>query len=445
MVAASARALAAIGLTELVLARSGRSVLDGLGKVAIDQTPVPAVELGVRLLGTADKPLLRLQSLAAVVGGGAMVVTWLGRGRPDAPGRTATAAVLGLVSLAGARRSLARRQPETLAALAEVPSPSPPTHDGADSWPGATELFTPVDEFYVTDVTMRPPILDATDWQMDVADAQGGHAVVDADRLVSMERRERRGVLACVHNRPGWDRLGYQRWTGLPVVDLLDGLGLEVPGEDVDLDLVMEGADGIVMTLPWHEVVSRDSWLVTGMGGRPLTASHGHPARIMTLGLPGQYSGPKWVTGLRLVPAGEVTATWVARGWPRDPVVVPLMARIDSPGTVGMPPRLPGGRARVPGRLVPTGVAWAPAHGGVAGVDVRVDGGDWHRAELAADLGVHAWRRWRTDLDLRPGDHVLAVRCRAHDGTVQAGTGRPPFPQGADGYHQVKVTVDRSA
>lgn len=439
LVADGARVSAVVGVTELVLARRGRSLLDTMGKVVVDRSPIPVIELGVRLLGTTDKPLLRLQMLSTIVGAGA-VVSARAEVEPASSRRTAALAAIGAASLVAADRSLAARRPETLPAIARADSALPPAHDGVD-WPEAAELVTPVDEFYVTDVVMRPPVIDQADWRLEVVDAEGGRATVGVDVLAGVERRERDSVLACVHNRPGWDRLGFQRWTGVPVPDLLAHLGLAVPNDDTELDLVMEGADGLVMTLPWHEVVARDSWLVTGMGGRPLTAAHGHPARIITRGLPGQYSGPKWVTGLRLVPSETVAATWVARGWPRGPVVVPLMARIDSPGSVGMPPRLPAGRVRVPARTVATGVAWAPAHGGVAGVDLRVDEGAWTAADLASDLGEDAWRRWRLDLELTEGDHELAVRCRAHDGTVQAGTGRPPFPQGADGFHRVRVTV----
>ena len=433
--------LAGVGVAELALSRRGRSVLDELSEVAIDRMPLPVIELGVQVLGTTDKPLLRLQSLGALVGGGAVAARRLGWGRGAAPGLSAAAAAVGLVSLVAADRALVRRQPAALDALAQVPASDQGARDGAESWPGATALRTPLEAFYVTDVTMRAPVLDAADWRLEVVDAQGGRAEVDADRLAALQRRERDAVLACVHNRPGWDRLGQQRWTGLPLVELWEALGLQVPQEaDPPLDLVMRGADGLVMVLPWSTVVSDRSWLVTGMGGRPLSASHGHPARVMTPSLPGQYGGVKWVTSLRLAPAGEVAASWEARGWPRGPMVVPLMARIDSPGRPGMPPRLPR-RVRVPSRFTATGVAWAPGNDGVAGVDLQVDGGQWRSAELARDLGPDCWRRWRLDLELEPGAHDLAVRCRAHDGTVQAGTGRPPFPHGADGFHRVRVAV----
>lgn len=434
-------ALAGVGVAELAQARRGRSLLDDLGEVAIDHAPLPMIELGVQLLGTADKPLLRLQSLAALVGGGAVTVGGLGWGRRVGPRLSCAAAAVGVVSLVAADRALVRRQPAALDALARVSAPGQGPRDGAEHWAGATPFQTPPEVFYVTDVTMRPPVLDAADWRLEVVDAQGGRVEVDASRLAALELRERDAVLACIHNRPGWDRLGQQRWTGLPLVTLWASLGLQVPSEDdAPLDLVMQGADGLVMVLPWSTVVSGRSWLVTGMGGRPLSAAHGHPARVMTPSLPGQYGGVKWVTSLRLVPQGEVRASWEARGWPRGPLVVPLMARIDSPGRPGMPPRRPG-RVRVPGRFTVTGVAWAPGNEGVAGVDVRVDDGQWRSAELAEDQGADCWRRWRLDVELEPGSHDLAVRCRAHDGSVQAGTGRPPFPHGADGFHRVKVAV----
>lgn len=434
----AARSVAAVGLVELALAARGRSVLDDLGEVVIDHSPLPLIELGVQLMGTTDKPLLRLQSLGILVGGGTAAGALVAPRSSRASRRTAALGVAGVGALAAARAVLVRRQPQVRAELAR---PSPAVSDGADAW-DAAPLVTPVEDFYVTDVTMRAPVVDADAWRLEVEAADGARAVVDADLLAGLDLQERQALLACVHNRPGWDRLGQQSWTGLPVPDLLAALGLPVPdADDGSLDLVMEGADGLVMTLSWPEVVARRSWLVTGMGGRPLTAPHGHPARVLTAGLPGQYGGPKWVTALRLRPAGSVAASWVARGWPTGPVVVPLMARIDSLGTVGMPPRLPLRPVRVGSHDEISGVAWAPAHGGVAGVDLCVDDGPWVPAELAGDLGPDSWRRWRAPLDLAPGTHTLAVRCRGGDGTVQAGTGRPPYPSGADGFHRVRVRV----
>jgi hypothetical protein len=159
----------------------------------------------------------------------------------------------------------------------------------------------------------------------------------------------------------------------------------------------------------------------------------------MTPGVVGQYNGVKWLRELAVTPREARTATWVARGWPRETRVPPPMARIDHPGEVRMPPKLPRRAEVVPLDPWIVGTAWAPAHGGVERVDVRVDDGPWQPAELARSLGPASWRRWRHRVQLTPGRHVVAARCIAADGTVQDPVPSPPFPDGTTGHHTVPV------
>jgi hypothetical protein len=133
------------------------------------------------------------------------------------------------------------------------------------------------------------------------------------------------------------------------------------------------------------------------------------------------------VTGLRLVrePAADY---WVRRGWPADPAPVRPGARIDSPR--------PGRPAGSPVEL--TGVAWAPPHG-VAAVEVAVDGGPPRPAELAAELGPAAWRRWRLPgVELGPGDHRLAARAVPR-GPAPADLRHRPYPSGQTGVHEITI------
>src|SRR5881397_861869 len=58
------------------------------------------------------------------------------------------------------------------------------------------------------------------------------------------------------------------------------------------------------------------------------------------------------------------------------------------------------------------GRAWS-GHAEIAGVEVRVDGGEWKPATIGAELGPWAWRGWRFTWDAKPGVHVL--ECRARD------------------------------
>ncbi len=251
--------------------------------------------------------------------------------------------------------------------------------------------------------------------------------------------RERDALLICVHNRLGWDRLGHQRWSGVPIGEVLAAAGVGVPDDPASWDLAMTAVDGYSQVLPLDRALTDDAWVVLGVGGRALPAAHGFPARVMTPGVVGQYNGVKWLRELAITPREARTATWVARGWPRETIVPPPMARIDHPGEVGMPPRLPRRPEVVPLDPWIVGTAWAPAHGGVERVDVRVDDGPWQRAELARSLGPASWRRWRHRAQLTPGRHVVAARCVAADGTVQDPVPSPPFPDGATGHHAVTV------
>jgi sulfite oxidase len=68
--------------------------------------------------------------------------------------------------------------------------------------------------------------------------------------------------------------------------------------------------------------------------------------------------------------------------------------------------------AEVPaGRVEARGYAFAGGRRQVERVDVSLDGGrDWRQADLLEDLGPWAWRLWRIDLDLDPGEHEIVVR-----------------------------------
>ncbi len=439
----AARTLLGVGLVEFAASLAGRSAIDPVGRVVVDAAPLPVVEETVRLAGTTDKPLLRAGLLTAAAAAAGAVAPALrpARGRGDAtlvgPVLTASAGVAAY--LAGRRRLHALQATQDRARRAvTVSEPLPEVIDGAEQWPHAEPLFTPASAFYATDVNLRPPLVDPAAWRLNL-EASGARSAMTLDQLRALELRERDALMVCVHNRLGWDRLGHQRWTGLPVADVFAAAGIDLPTDAPRHDLVMEAVDGYRQVMPLEQVLGRDAWVVVGMDRRELSAAHGFPVRVTTPGVVGQYSGVKWLTRLAVVPAGSVSATWVARGWPRATIVPPPMARLDHPGTARMPPRLPSGPVTVPARTTLVGTAWAPAHGGVAAVEVSVDDGPWQTAELAADLGPSSWRRWRAELDLAPGRHTVAARCRAHDGTVQVGEPSPPFPHGATGHHTVHL------
>jgi hypothetical protein len=72
---------------------------------------------------------------------------------------------------------------------------------------------------------------------------------------------------------------------------------------------------------------------------------------------------------------------------------------------------------------------------------VRVDGGAWQPARLGAEASVDTWRQWVFEWQAGPGEHELEVRATDRTGTPQTEDQAPPAPDGATGWHRVRVTV----
>jgi hypothetical protein len=174
----------------------------------------------------------------------------------------------------------------------------------------------------------------------------------------------------------------------------------------------------------------RDALLAVAMNGTPLPVAHGFPARLVVPGLYGYVSACKWITDIKVTTWAGEYAYWATRGWSqRGPIKTE--SRIE----------VPNGSATVrAGRTPVAGVAWAQ-HKGIEAVEVRVDGGDWHQARLAAVPGIDTWRQWVWEWDATRGDHVIEARATDKTGYTQTSALAPPPPNGATGYPTVNVMV----
>jgi hypothetical protein len=173
----------------------------------------------------------------------------------------------------------------------------------------------------------------------------------------------------------------------------------------------------------------RHAMLAVSMNGQPLPTRHGFPARLVVPGLYGYVSAVKWLKEIRLAPA-DYDGYWVPRGWSK---LGPMKtaSRID----------VPRDRARVaPGKVAFAGVAWAPIRG-VAAVEVQIDGGPWQPARLGGAVGDETWLQWLYEWDATAGKHVVRVRATDKTGAVQSAKSVDPRPDGAEGLHEISVTV----
>jgi DMSO/TMAO reductase YedYZ molybdopterin-dependent catalytic subunit len=198
------------------------------------------------------------------------------------------------------------------------------------------------------------------------------------------------------------------------------------PGAD---QVVSRSVDGWTCGTPTEVLTDgRDALLAIGMNGQPLPLEHGFPVRMVVPGLYGYVSACKWITEIELSSFDDYDAYWVPRGWAAL-APVKTQSRIDTP------------RQRAPsGMVTVAGVAWAQ-HRGIERVEVRVDGGDWQEATLADTVSADTWRQWSWRWPATPGTHTLTVRATDSTGQTQPELPAPPAPDGATGWHMVRVEV----
>src|SRR5207249_9805073 len=89
------------------------------------------------------------------------------------------------------------------------------------------------------------------------------------------------------------------------------------------------------------------------------------------------------------------------------------------------------------------GVALAGIRG-VQRVEVSTDGGrTWELAALKPQLGPNAWAVWlyHWRVEPRPAEAKLLVRATDGTGALQTAEVHEDLPNGATGYHTVKVQI----
>lgn len=307
-------------------------------------------------------------------------------------------------------------------------SAAPPIPTGAEvAVDGVGPLVTPNADFYRIDTALRVPALDADAWTLKVTGMVEREVQLDFAELLSKPLIERHVTIACVSNEVGGDLIGNALWLGWPVRELLLMAGVR-SGADMVLS---RSADGWTAGTPLEALTdSRDSLLAVGMNGEPLPLEHGFPVRMIVPGLYGYVSATKWLTELKVTRFADDVGYWTPRGWSeRGPIK--LSSRIDVPTK---------DRVVKAGSTTFAGVAWAQ-HTGIGKVELRVNRGEWQEAKLAPGISRDTWYQWQLPLEFTPGPYEVQVRATDLDGGVQVEERRPVAPDGATGYHTVRVVV----
>ncbi len=335
-------------------------------------------------------------------------------------------AVAGTASELLASRRRRRRELDRLRASLRLPTRRLPSPPGADqNVQGQPPWRTSNRAFYRIDTALSPPLVDPVEWRLRI------HGLVDRELTVTYQDLLDRGLrdawvtLCCVSNPVGGDLISNTVFSGVPIKDLLDEVGVQ-SGADM---LLSTSEDGWTCGTPLAALTDgRDALLAVGMDGEPLPVEHGFPVRQVVPGLYGYVSATKWVTDWEITRFDDAEAYWTQRGWSAQGPIK-THSRIDVP------------RKTVDAGVVTVaGVAWAQ-HTGVTKVEVRVDDADWQQAELASVPSDDTWVQWRWSWDAEPGEHRLEVRATDRTGYTQTSKRADVVPDGATGHHGVDIVV----
>ena len=390
---------------ERTVAETGEPV-DATADQPTETAPIPAAP------APTERNAFDRRSFLSFVGGASAVAIVVGLG--------ARLMNVGRAAVNVARKAITLPAP----VVAAAPIPTGASLDVA----GITPLVSDNATFYRIDTALQIPAIDTETWRLRITGMVENEVEISFADLLALPMEETYVTLMCVSNEVGGGLTGNALWLGHPIRNLI-AQAKPLPGADMVLST---SADGWTASTPLEVLQdeNRNSLLAVGMNGEPLPLEHGFPVRMVVPGLYGYVSATKWVVELGLTRFADETAFWTNNGWSaKGPVKT--SSRIDVPTN---------GASVAPGRTAIAGVAWAQ-HIGVAGMEVRIDGGMWQAARLADELSIDCWRQWVFDWDATSGNHLTEARATDAAGGIQSGVSKAVAPDGAEGWQVITVSV----
>jgi len=264
------------------------------------------------------------------------------------------------------------------------------------------------------------PTVDVAKWSLQITGLVAKPLTLSyAEFVRSAPSVERYQTLECISNEVGGDLIGNAKWKGVRVRDIL-ALAEIRPGSTA---IVWRSADGYFESIPLEVALDPESLLAYEMNGEPLPQKHGAPVRVLLLDRYGTKQ-PKWLTSIEVANA-DVTGYWEHQRFSKQAIVKTNSAfdvEVRDSGTVRF-----GGWAFAGSR-------------GISGVELSADDGKtWFPAAVKDALAANTWQFWSAAWKPpAPGEYAFKVRAVDGGGAIQRG-GRRRLPDGAEGYHEVRV------
>jgi DMSO/TMAO reductase YedYZ molybdopterin-dependent catalytic subunit len=142
-------------------------------------------------------------------------------------------------------------------------------------------------------------------WRLSVTGLVGSTLTVDWEGLLALPATEQTSDIHCV---TGWTKLD-TRWKGVRASRLLEGLDVSAQAQHA----VIHATGGWTTNLPLEELLGDDVLVAYEYDGRPISAEHGGPVRLV---VPRLYlwKSAKWLQGIELT-ADERLGYWERLGY----------------------------------------------------------------------------------------------------------------------------------
>lgn len=288
---------------------------------------------------------------------------------------------------------------------------------------GVRAQITPQSDLYYVSSRIRDPRVELAGYQLQIDGLVEQPRTLTYDQIVQLPRVDQTSTLQCISNEVGGDLIGNCRWNGTRLANLLKETGIGANAQRV----VLHGADGYVDSIAIEDALLPTTLLVYGIDNQPLTVPHGYPVRLIVPNIYGMKN-VKWLQRIEVV-SNDFQGFWQERGW-SQPAVVKTTSVTDT-----------GRLLQLENGVVPLGgIAFAGSRG-IERVEVQVDDGAWNEAALEPTNSNIQWRRWRYDWPAAPGTHTITVRAIDGAGDTQTAATAQPHPDGASGYHRLRVDV----
>ncbi len=287
--------------------------------------------------------------------------------------------------------------------------------------------ITPNERFYV--VSKNPPGFDPDveedKWLLQVGGLVGQPARITYPQLRAMPAVEQLQTLECISNEVGGDLISNAKWKGVRLRDVLARAG--GPGVKA-VKVAFHCADGYTESIPLIDAMNPTTVLAYEMNGERLAKAHGFPVRLLIPGLFGMKN-PKWISRIEVVDY-DFQGYWERSGWSEE-AVVKTMSRVTTLKRTHPLDEIPVG-----------GVAFGGDRG-IKDVEFSTDGGkSWEKAELKTPLGPFTWVLWAAVWKpTAPGEYTVRVRAKDGSGVLQTAKETTTLPDGASGYHTLRVRV----